>query len=206
MLLLEDRCFLPKLLTVVLDLSHRTLELVQSFVVPLLDLDDIILALVKQACECLESSHEEDWREVQDVLVLLLIPLGHLYRSKIHQTDSLKDLRVEFFLSLAIVLILLVWYLWVFHSLVNLFVVLLNKDLLANLLQVLHLQILHPDHLRVKHQSLVMVHFLSEARPTGREVHDQMEILAHTLKENVVELVPDCWVSPDCVTHVLKEG
>ena len=52
----------------------------------------------------------------------------------------------------------------------------------------------------------MIVHLLSEVLARGREVEDQMEVLAHALEEAVVELIALRRILPDQHPLVLQEG
>jgi len=124
--------------------------------------------------------------------MFLLVALGHIICRTVHKTHGLENLWIERLLLFLIVRVFLLLDLCVTCLLVDLIVVLCNKMFLSNLAQVLQLQVLNEDHLRVEHQLLVIVHLGSEVVAGWREVEDQMEVLAHALKEAVVELVALC--------------
>ena len=95
---------------------------------------------------------------------------------------------------------------WVASCVVNLIIVLIDEVFFSYLAQVLDLQVLDEDHLRIQHQLLVSVHLCAEIVARGREVEDEMEVLAHALQEAVVELVALDSVGSDDRAHVLKES
>ena len=95
--------------------------------------------------------------------------------------------------------------LWVASCVVNLIIVLIDEVFFSYLAQVLDLQVLDEDHLRIQHQLLVSVHLCAEIVAGGREVEDEMEVLAHALQEAIVELVALDSVGSDDRAHVLKE-
>ena len=106
-----------------------------------------MLTLLEQPREHSEGAQEEYRSEVEDVFVLLVVPLAHLGSSQIHEADGLQDLGAPLLLPVLVVFIFLLRYLWVLRSLVYLLIVSLDKDLLTDLLQVDHREILNPDHL-----------------------------------------------------------
>ena len=77
LLLLHDWGLFTKFVTICLNFSHGSLQLLQALLVTRLDLDNVVLTLLEQSCEDPESPHEEDWCEVQDMPMLLMILFGH---------------------------------------------------------------------------------------------------------------------------------
>lgn len=189
MALLHRRRLLLEFVTVVLDFGHGLLQFVETFVVPSSHIDNVVFPLLQKIGEGAECSEEEHWCEVEDVLLLFMETLCEVLRRKVDPTDGVEHLRIQFFLLLLVIGVFLLGGLWVACPLINLLVVLLDEDFLTDLLQVLHIQLLNPDHLGVEHEVLVPIHLLTEVLPTRSEVEDQLEVLAHTLQEEIVELV-----------------
>ena len=134
LLLLHLRCLLSELLVVGFNLSNRLLDLVQSFVVPLLNLDHILLALLKKPCKDAECAHEEYRGNVDHMSELFVIDLAKLDGLLVHQTDRSEYFRVQIFLSLLVVLVLFLRYFGVTWAHVNFSIVLFDEDFLADLL------------------------------------------------------------------------
>ena len=65
-----------KLFVVGFDLSNRLLDLVETLLVPLLDLDHVLLALLQEPCEDAERAHEENRCYVDDMAEFIVIDLA----------------------------------------------------------------------------------------------------------------------------------
>ena len=138
------------------------------------------------------------------MLGLFHVLLGHLERLQVHVDDSLESFLIESRLSLLQVLVLLVSHVGVSWHLGNPLELALNEDLLSNLFKVFLLQILDPDHLGVNHQVLVELHLLSKVISAWSEVEDQLEILAHSPQEVMIELIPLIRITLNLVSHILR--
>ena len=178
----QHRGLTSQLGTVDFDIFHALFQSFKAFVVALLNLYHVFLPLVKEVRKCPESSNEEYRSEVEDVFKLFNIFLCHIIRSQVHQAHSPENLRVKCLFSLNVVLMLAVGYIFIFfRSLLDFFVIGVNKDLLSNLLKIGERQILDPNHLRVDHELLMLVHLFSEVVAARSEIEDEMEVLAHSL-------------------------
>ena len=121
------------------------------------------------------------------MLMVLFKPLGNFTSLLIHLNHGLKYLFVEFPRLLKLVAHLLLFVLSFarqFNCLsCQLLIVRVYEALLANCLKITWLQVLDPNHLRIDHKVLVILHLLPEPTATWCEVKDQMEILPDPLQE-----------------------
>lgn len=179
---LQHRSLTSQLGTVDFYIFHALFQSFKALVVALLNLYHVFLTLVKESCKRPERPNEEYGSEVEDVFEFFDIFLCHVIRSQVHQAHSFENLWVKCLLSLNVVLMLAIGHIFIFfRSLLDLFVIAINKDLLSDLLKIAKRQILDPNHLRADHELLMFVHLFSEVVAARSEIEDEMEVLAHSL-------------------------
>lgn len=168
-----------------------------------MNLNNVYFPLFKQSCKLAECSNKEDRCEVENVTVLFMVSLSHVAGGSIHATHCIKDFGIQSFLFILIVQVFLLWCLRITGPFVNLFVILFHKNLLPDLPEVLKLQVLNEDHLRVEHELLMIIHLFTEVIARGSEVKDQMEVLSHPLEEIQVKLVANIGILFNYIAHIL---
>ena len=85
LLLLHDGSLFAQFLAVALHLINGLLDLIETFVVTSLDLNHVVLTLVKQFSEHAESAQEEHRSKVGYMTVLLVVLFAHVNGSEVHE-------------------------------------------------------------------------------------------------------------------------
>ena len=134
LLLLQNRRFVSKLGTVCLNLRHAFLQLPKTFVISLLNLNDVILTFIEETSEGAECANKEHRGEVQNVLKLFNVAFAHFIYCQVHKTHSFENFGVEILLSLLVVVVLFFGNFGFSHSLIDLIIVSLYEHSLSYLL------------------------------------------------------------------------